>query len=57
MTVAEMYLRTDNERIEILELNKVLYAGLFENIPTKYLDKIVQKIIVDYEKGALVLCI
>ena len=57
MTVAEMYLRTDNERIEILELNKVLYSGLFDDIPTKYLDKIVQKIIVDYEKGALVLCI
>ena len=52
-----MYLRTDNECIEILELNKVLYAGLFENIPTKYLDKIVQKIRVDYEKGAIVLCI
>lgn len=57
MTVAEMYLRTDNERIEILELNKVLYTGLFENIPTKYLDKIVQKIGVDYEKETLVLCI
>ena len=57
MTVAEMYLRTDNERIEILELNKVLYTGLFENIPTKYLDKIVQKISVNYEKEAIVLCI
>ena len=57
MTVAEMYLRTDNERIVILELNKVLYSGLFDDIPLKYLDKIVQKIDVDYEKGALVLCI
>ena len=57
MTVAEMYLRTDNERIVILELNKVLYSGLFDDIPLKYLDKIVQKIGVDYEKGALVLCI
>ena len=28
MTVAEMYLRTDNERILILELNKVLYSVL-----------------------------
>ena len=57
MTVAEMYLRTDNERILILELNKVLYSGLFDDIPIKYLDKIVQKIGVDYEKGAIVLCI
>ena len=57
MTVAEMYLRTDNERIVILELNKVLYSGFFDHIPLKYLDKIVQKIGVDYEKGALVLCI
>ena len=57
MTVAEMYLRTDNERILILELNKVLYSGLFDDIPIKYLDKIVQKIDVDYEKGDIVLCI
>ena len=57
MTVAEMYLRTDNERIVILELNKVLYSGLFYDIPLKYLDKIVQKIGVDYEKETLVLCI
>ena len=57
MTVAEMYLRTDNERVVILELNKVLYSGFFDDIPLKYLDKIVQKIGVDYEKEALVLCI
>ena len=57
MTVAEMYLRTDNERILILELNKVLYSGLFDDIPLKYLDKIVQKIGVDYEKEAILLCI
>ena len=57
MTVAEMYLRTDNERIVILELNTVLYSGLFDDIPLKYLDKIVQKIVVDYEKENLVLCI
>ena len=57
MTVAEMYLRTDNERILLLELNKVLYSGFFDDIPIKYLDKIVQKIDVDYEKGAIVLCI
>ena len=57
MTVAEMYLRTDNERIVILELNTVLYSGLFADIPLKYLDKIVQKIGVDYEKEAIVLCV
>ena len=57
MTLAEIYLRTDNERIIILELNKVLYSGLFDDIPLKYLDKIVQKIGVDYEKENLVLCI
>ena len=57
MTVAEMYLRTDNERIVILELNKVLYSGLFDDIPLKYLDKIVKKIGVNYEKGAIVLCV
>ena len=38
MTVAEMYLRTDNERIVILELNKVLYSGFFDDIPLKYLE-------------------
>ena len=57
MTVVEMYLRTDNERILLLELNKVLYSGFFDDISIKYLDKIVQKIDVDYEKEALVLCI
>ena len=57
MTVSEIYLRTYNERIIILELNKVLYSGLVDDIPLKYLDKIVQKIGVDYEKGAIVLCI
>ena len=57
MTVAEMYIRTDNERIVILELNKVLYSGFFDDIPIKYLDKIVQKIGVDYDRGSIVLCI
>ena len=57
MTVAEMYLRTDNERIVILELNKVLYSGFFDEIPLKYIDKIVQKIGVDYERESIVLCI
>ena len=36
MTVAEMYLRTDNERIVILELNKVLYSGFFDLIEQYY---------------------
>ena len=57
MTVAELYLRTDNERIVILELNKVLYSGFFDDIPIKYLDKIVKKIGVDYDRGSIVLCI
>ena len=57
MTVAEMYLRTDNDEIALLELDKVLYKGAFNDVPEKYLDKIVQKIYVDYEKGVLVLCI
>ena len=52
-----MYLRTDNERIVILELNKVLYSGFFDEIPLKYIDKIVQKIGVDYERESIVLCI
>ena len=52
-----MYIRTDNERIVILELNKVLYSGFFDDIPIKYLDKIVQKIGVDYDRGSIVLCI
>ena len=57
MTVAEMYLRADNEDISILELDKVLYEGAFNDVPEKYLDKIVQKIGVDYEKEVLLLCI
>ena len=57
MTVAEMYLRADNEDISILELDKVLYKGAFNDVPEKYLDKIVQKIGVDYEKEVLMLCI
>lgn len=58
MTVAEFYLRTDdNEQIVIAELDKVLYYGLFVDVPEKYLDKIVQKIGVDYAKEILILCI
>ena len=55
MTVAEMYLRTDNEEIVIQELDKVLYKGAFNDVPKKYLDKIVQKIGVDYEKEVLLI--
>ena len=57
MTVAEMYLITDDEEIAIAEFDRVLYKGAFNDVPEKYLDKIVQKIGVDYEKEALVLCI
>lgn len=57
MTVAEFYLRTDNEQIVIAELDKVLYCGTFVDVPEKYLDKIVQKIGVDYERGVMILCL
>ena len=57
MTVAEMYLRTDNEEIVIAEFDRVLYKGAFNDVPEKYLDKIVQKIGVDYEKEVLILWI
>ena len=57
MTVAEMYLRTDNEEIAIAEFDRVLYKGAFNDVPEKYLDKIVQKIGVDYEKEVLILWI
>ena len=58
MTVEQVYLSTvDSQRVVILELNKVLYSGFFDDIQLKYLGKIVQKIGVDYEKETLVLCI
>ena len=57
MIVAEMYLRTDNEEIAIAEFDRVLYEGAFNDVPEKYLDKIVQKIDVDYEKEVLILWI
>lgn len=57
MTVAQFYLRTDNEQIVIAELDKVLYKGKFYDVPEKYLGKIVQKISVDYEKEMLILWI
>ena len=57
MTVAEIYLRTDNDQIVIAEFDKVLYKGSFFDVPVKYLGKLVQKIIIDYEKETLILCI
>ena len=57
MTVAEMYLRTDNEDVAIAEFDRVFYEGAFNDVPEKYLDKIVQKIGVDYEKERLILWI
>lgn len=58
MTVAQVYLTTsDSKRIVILELDKVLYDGYFYLIPAKFLDKVVQKMYIDIQKGAIVLCI
>ena len=57
MTVAEMYLFTDDEEIAIAEFDRGLYKGAFNDVPEKYLDTIVQQIGVDYEKRVLVLWI
>ena len=58
MTVVQVYLTTgDSQRIVILELDKVLYEGYFYNMPSKYLDNVVQKMYIDIQKEALVLCI
>ena len=58
MTVVQVYLTTvDSQRVVILELDKVLYEGYFYNIPSKFLDKVVQKIYIDLQKEAIVLCI
>ena len=58
MTVVQMYLTTgDSQRVIILELGKVLYDGYFYLIPPKFLDKVVQKMYIDIQKGAIVLCI
>ena len=58
MTVVQVYLTTgDSQRVVLLELDKVLYDGYFYNIPSKFLDKVVQKMYIDMQKGALVLCI
>ena len=58
MTVVQVYLTTvDSQRVVLLELDKVLYDGYFYNMPSKFLDNVVQKMCIDIQKGALVLCI
>lgn len=58
MTVMQVYLTTnDSQRIVILELDKVLYDGKFYLIPSEFLVKVVQKMYIDIQKGAIVLCI
>ena len=58
MTVVQVYLTTgDSQRVVILELDKVLYEGYFYNIPSKFLDNVVQKMYIDIQKEALVLCV
>ena len=58
MTVVQVYLTTgDSQRILILELGNVLYDGYFHSIPFKFLDKVVQKMYIDIQKEAIVLCI
>ena len=58
MTVVQVYLTTgDSQRVVLLELGKVLYDGYFYLIPTKFLDNVVQKMYIDIQKEAIVLCI
>ena len=58
MTVVQVYLTTgDSQRVVLLELDMVLYEGYFYNIPLKFLDNVVQKMYIDIQKEALVLCI
>ena len=58
MTVVQVYLTTvDSQSVVLLELDKVLYEGYFYNMPSKYLDNVVQKMYIDIQKGAIVLCI
>lgn len=58
MTVMQVYLTTsDSQRVVILELDKVLYDGQFYLIPSNFLHNVVQKIYIDIQKEALVLCI
>ena len=58
MTVVQVYLTTgDSQRVVLLELGKILYEGYFYNIPSKFLDNVVQKMYIDIQKEAIVLCI
>ena len=58
MAVMDVYLTTnDSQRIVILELGKILYEGKFYLIPSNFLHNIVQKMYIDIQKGALVLCV
>ena len=58
MTVVQVYLTTvDSQSVVLLELDKVLYEGYLYNMPSKYLDNVVQKMYIDIQKGAIVLCI
>ena len=58
MTVVQVYLTTgDSQRVVILELDKVLYDGYFYNMPSKFLENVVQKMYIDLQKEAIVLCI
>ena len=58
MSVVQVYLTTgDSQRVVLLELDKVLYEGYFYNMPSKYLDNVVQKMYIDIQKEALVLCV
>ena len=58
MTVVQVYLTTgDSQRVVLLELDKVLYDGYFYNMPSKFLENVVQKMYIDIQKEALVLCI
>ena len=58
MSVMQVYLTTsDSQRVVILELDKVLYEGQFYLIPSNFLHNVVQKIYIDIQKEALVLCI
>ena len=58
MAVVQVYLTTgDSQRVVLLELDKVLYDAYFYNMPSKFLENVVQKMYIDIQKGALVLCI
>ena len=58
MTVVQVYLTTgDSQRVVLLELDNVLYDGYFYNMPSKFLENVVQKMYIYIQKGALVLCI